>query len=221
MTRRRAAALLLPVGLAAALAGCGSGTSASPTGSATSSAASPTTAAASPSSSGSATPSASQPPAPAPSDSGTATAQGGQGQAGVARCLSTQLEGSIQPGQGGAAGTVYQNLALKNVSQTPCLLEGFAGVSLTNGPQGEPIGAPADRETSTPVTPIILEPGQSGAAEFGLGQAGKYTNCAVVDAAGYRVYPPEDYGSLFIPAQVMACSNADIHLLTLRAFRPF
>lgn len=220
MTRRRAAALLLPFGLAAALAGCGSGTSASPTGSATGSAASPTTPATSPSS-GSASPPASQPSAPAPSDSGTAVPQTGQGQPGVTRCLSTQLEGSIQPGQGGAAGTVYQNLALKNVSQAPCLLEGFAGVSLTNGPQGEPIGAPADRDTATPVTPIILEPGQTGAAEFGLGQAGKYTNCAVVDAAGYRVYPPEDYGSLFIPAQVMACSNADIHLLTLRAFRPF
>lgn len=214
---QRALVLVSPLLLAGGLAGCGGGTatpgasssSASPSSTTSSASASSTSAGPAPSAS------ASTPPA-GPQPSSTTPAAGSP-----ARCLSTQLEGSIQPGAGGAAGTVYQKIALKNVSQTPCLLEGFAGVSLTNGPQGEPIGAPADRDTSTPVVPIVLQPGQSGAADFGLHQAHNYQGCTVVDAAGYRVYPPEDYGSLFIPAASTACSNADIHLLTLRAFQPF
>ncbi|AMM31293.1 hypothetical protein SA2016_0600 [Sinomonas atrocyanea] len=206
---QRSLAFLSPLALAAVLAGCGSGaqpaaspSSASPSASSSASSSSSGT----PTGSDSATPGTGS---PAPSTAG-----------GVARCVSNQLQGSLQPGAGGAAGTVYQKIALKNVSQSPCLLEGFAGVSLTNGPTGAPIGAPADRDTSVPVVPIVLQPGQSGAADFGLHQAGNYTGCTTVDAAGYRVYPPEDYGSLFIPAQVMACSNSDIHLLTLRAFQP-
>lgn len=204
---QRTIVLLSPLVLAAGLAGCGTG-GAQP-------AASPSSASPSPASSS---------PSPTPSATATESTGGGGGAAtasgGLARCLSNQLAGSIQPGSGGAAGTVYQKIALKNVSQTPCLLEGFAGVSLTNGPNGDPIGAPADRDTSVPVLPIVLQPGQSGAADFGLHQARNYTGCTVVDAAGYRVYPPEDYGSLFIPAPSTACSNGDIHLLTLRAFQP-
>ena len=206
----RAAAALAPLLLIAWLAGCGQGDSPAGTQSASPS---PTPTTASPT----ATPSASPTPTATPSEPAPSPSAGG----GPARCLSTQLEGSIQPGQGGAAGTVYQKIALKNVSQTPCLLQGFAGVSLTDGPAGAPIGAPADRDPAAPVVPVVLAPGQSGAADFGLTQAGNYTNCNLVEAAGFRVYPPEDYGSLFIPAPSMACGNADIHLLTLRTFQPF
>ena len=198
----RAAAALAPLLLVAGLAGCGQGSTPANSPSPT----------ASPSPTESASPTASGGASTTPSET---AAQGGP-----ARCLSTQLEGSIQPGSGGAAGTVYQKLALRNVSPSPCLLQGFAGLSLTAGPEGAPIGAPADRDTAAPVVPIVLAPGQSGAAEFGLTQAGNYTDCALVEAAGFRVYPPDDFGSLFIAAPSMACGNADIHLLTLRAFQP-
>jgi hypothetical protein len=219
---QRALGLASPLLLAGALAGCGGGTSTPGSSSSASASQSPSA------SSASATPSASATTSSSASASGSTPPAGSQpppattpAAGGPARCLSTQLEGSLQPGAGGAAGTVYQKIALKNVSQTPCLLQGFAGVSLTNGPQGEPIGAPADRDSSVPVVAVVLQPGQSGAADFGLHQAGNYQDCVRVQAAGYRVYPPEDYGSLFIPAPATACSNADIHLLTLRAFQPF
>jgi hypothetical protein len=42
----------------------------------------------------------------------------------------------------------------------------------------------------------------------------------MVDAAGYRIYPPEDRASLFLPQPTKACSNADITLLTIGAFQP-
>ncbi|MDQ0260906.1 DUF4232 domain-containing protein [Sinomonas atrocyanea] len=210
---QRSLALFSPLALAAVLAGCGTG-GAQPAASPSSASPSPASSSASPSPSG--TPTGSDSATPGTGSAAASTPAAG----GVARCVANQLQGSLQPGAGGAAGTVYQKIALKNVSQSPCLLEGFAGVSLTDGPTGAPIGAPADRDTTVPVVPIVLQPGQSGAADFGLHQARNYTGCTAVTAAGYRVYPPEDYGSLFIPAQVTACSNGDIHLLTLRAFQP-
>ena len=202
----RAAVGLAPLLLVAGLAGCGQGTSPGTTTSP-----SPTTASPSPT-----TASASPTPSATPSETtASPTASGG-----LARGGSPPRGGRLQPGAGGAARRGDPTGALKNVSQTPCLLQGFAGLSLTAGPEGAPIGAPADRDPAAPVVPIVLAPGQSGAADFGLAQAANYANCTVVEAAGLRVYPPEDYGSLFIPAPLTACSNEDIHLLTLRAFQP-
>jgi hypothetical protein len=40
-----------------------------------------------------------------------------------------------------------------------------------------------------------------------------------VDAAGYRIYPPEDTASLFLPQPTKACSNAEITLLAIGAFQ--
>ncbi len=96
--------------------------------------------------------------------------------------------------------------------------EGFAGVSLTAGANGAPIGAAAARD-STPATEVLLEPGQAGAATLRYTQARNYPDCTVVPAAGFRIYPPEDTASLFIAQPRDACSNADINLLTIGAFQ--
>ncbi|MDQ4503035.1 DUF4232 domain-containing protein [Sinomonas sp. ASV322] len=169
----------------------------------------------------SASPSASASSSPSASASSRPASPSGSGAAGPARCLSTQLSASLGQGAGGAAGHVYAKIVLKNTGSTPCLLSGFAGLSLTDGPNGGPIGAPADRDASVPVVDVVLNPGQAGAADFGYTQPGVYAgSCTQVPAAGLRIYPPEDYGSLFIPQSENACSETSIHLLTLRAFQP-
>lgn len=175
-----------------------------------------------PSASPSTTPSPSASSSPAsPSPSGTPLPTTGSNAGAPARCLSTQLSASLGQGAGGAAGHVYAKIVLTNTGSTPCLLSGFAGLSLTNGPDGGPIGAPADRDSSAPVVDIVLNPGQAGAADFGYTQPGLYAgSCTQVQAAGLRIYPPEDYGSLFIPDPQTACSEDAVHLLTLKAFQP-
>ena len=156
-----------------------------------------------------------------PSSSGSAAPTTAPVAGAPARCVSSQLKASLGPGAGGAAGHVYSKIVLTNTSSTPCLLSGFAGVSLTAGPDGGPIGAPADRDSSVPVTNIVLQPGQSGGADFGYTQPGLYGgSCTQVQAAGIRIYPPEDYGSVFISQPETACSETGIHLLTLKAFQP-
>jgi len=185
------------------LAGCGTGTpqsqtSSTPASSPASSASQSAAAAAGP---GSATPS---PAASTP--------------AGPALCKAAGLTATTDATGGGAAGSVYMQLILTNSGAEPCRLVGFAGVSLTADANGEPIGAPAARDEATPAADVLLAPGQAGTATLRYTQARNYSDCTVVPAAGFRIYPPEDTASLFIAEPHDACSNAGINVLTIGAF---
>lgn len=185
------------------LAGCGTGTPQSQTSStpASSAASSPSQSAAAAAGPGSAT------PAPAASTP-----------AGPALCKAAGLTATTDATGGGAAGSVYMQLILTNSGAEPCRLLGFAGVSLTADANGEPIGAPAARDEATPAADVLLAPGQAGTATLRYTQARNYSDCTVVPAAGFRIYPPEDTASLFIAEPHDACSNAGINVLTIGAF---
>lgn len=158
-------------------------------------------------------------PAP-PSSAGTSpsTAAPAPGTPGL--CKAAGLSAATDASGGGAAGSVYMKLNLTNTGSEPCILRGFAGVSLAADGAGAPIGAPATRDEAVAPTDVLLAPGQTGSAVLRYTQAGNYPDCAMVDAAGYRIYPPEDTASLFLPQPTKACSNAGITLLSIGAFQP-
>ena len=187
------------------LGGCGTGTPQSQTS--RTPAASPATSASQPAASGAAAGPGTSTPTTAP-----------PAPAGPALCKAAGLTATTDSTGGGAAGSVYMQLLLTNSGSEPCMLTGFAGVSLTAGADGAPIGAAAARDT-TPATEVLLEPGQAGAATLRYTQARNYPDCTVVPAAGFRIYPPEDTASLFIARPTDACSNAGINLLTIGAFQ--
>ncbi|AOT05449.1 hypothetical protein ASPU41_08715 [Arthrobacter sp. U41] len=110
-------------------------------------------------------------------------------------------------------------LILTNSGAEPCLLRGYPGVSLTADANGEPIGAPAARDEAAPAVDVLLAPGQAGTATLRYTQARNYPDCAVVPAAGFRIYPPEDTASLFIAQPRDACSDAGTKLLTISVFQ--
>ncbi|MBT2553343.1 DUF4232 domain-containing protein [Arthrobacter sp. ISL-5] len=139
--------------------------------------------------------------------------------AGAQLCKASTLKATTDATGGGAAGSVYMELILTNTGKASCHLKGFAGVSLTSGPNGQPIGAPAQRDTTVPVGDVLLAPGQSGTAVLRYTQAGNYPDCTKTPAAGFRVYPPEDTASLFVARPSDACSNASIKLLSIGAFQ--
>ncbi|YCQ21300.1 DUF4232 domain-containing protein [Arthrobacter sp. Z1-9] len=196
-------------GAALMLSGCGpSEPQAQPTTSPDTSSASPGTT--------SASPSASETPSATPSTTAPATTAPGA----PALCKAAGLSAATDASGGGAAGSVYMKLNLTNTGPESCVLRGFAGVSLTADAAGAPIGAPAARDEATAPTDVLLAPGQAGSAVLRYTQAGNYPDCAMVDAAGYRIYPPEDTASLFLPQPTKACSNAEITLLTIGAFQP-
>lgn len=140
--------------------------------------------------------------------------------AGPALCKAATLSAATDASGGGAAGSVYMKLNLTNTGTAPCLLKGYPGVSLTAGADGAPIGAAATRDETTPVADVLLAPDQTGTAVLRYTQAANYSDCTLTDAAGYRIYPPEDTASLFLPQPTSACSNANIALLSVGAFQP-
>ena len=173
------------------------------------------------------TPSASDTSQPATSGAATesspaaASSQAAQaGPAGPALCKAGSLKATTDSTGGGAAGSVYTQLIVTNSGTEPCLLKGFAGVSLTAGADGEPIGAAATRDDSTPVTDVLLAPGKAGAATLRYTQAANYPDCTRTPAAGLWVYPPDDTDSLFLAQPLDACANTEINLLIIGAFQP-
>lgn len=159
------------------------------------------------------------PPATASPSSPAAPAAAPAPQAGPGLCKAAGLTGTVDSTGGGAAGSVYMTLILTNSGAEPCLLRGYPGVSLTADANGEPIGAPAARDEAAPAVDVLLAPGQAGTATLRYTQARNYTDCAVVPAAGFRIYPPEDTASLFIAQPRDACSNPGTQLLTIGAFQ--
>ncbi|MET1064947.1 MAG: DUF4232 domain-containing protein [Arthrobacter sp.] len=190
------------------LAGCGTGTPQSQASNTPAS--SPASSASRPAASGSA----------AAGPDSTTPAPAAAAPAGAAElCKAAGLTATIDSTGGGAAGSVYMKLILTNSGTEPCLLKGYAGVSLTADADGAPIGAAATRDTSTPAADVLLAPGQAGAATLRYTQAANYPDCTLTPAAGFRVYPPEDTASLFLAQPRDACSNANINLLTISAFQ--
>jgi hypothetical protein len=157
---------------------------------------------------------------PTQSATPSATAPATASPAGPALCKAASLSAATDASGGGAAGSVYMKLNLTNTGSEACVLRGFAGVSLASDAAGAPIGAPATRDETTATTDVQLAPGQTGTAVLRYTQAGNYPDCTMVDAAGYRIYPPEDTASLFLPQPTKACSNAEITLLAIGAFQP-
>ncbi len=207
-------ALVVTTAAAAALllSGCGGGPTQTQT------ATSPPTPSVSAPSEPAASATATDPAAAAPSSQPAQPAQ--PGQAATALCQASGLTATTDSSGGGAAGSIYMQLIFTNSGTEPCLLKGYAGVSLTAGADGEPIGAAATRDDSTPVTDVLLAPGKAGAATLRYTQASNFPDCTRTPAAGFRVYPPEDTASLFVAQALEACSNTEINLLTIGAFQP-
>ncbi|EID53924.1 DUF4232 domain-containing protein [Saccharomonospora xinjiangensis] len=201
--------LLATVGATFALAGCGSG--GSPGSAAGSSPEESVTA--------SATTSGSEATAPTSSTAGHAPSDTSTDGSTDARqppqdpdfCTSGELSLSLGEG-GGAAGTVYRPLRFTNVSDFPCVLRGFPGVSYVAGDDGHQVGKPAEHIGSKGPA-LTLYPGDVAHADVGFVQVRNYDTqaCSPTEVRGLRVYPPQETASKFVEIPGTGCARADLH----------
>jgi hypothetical protein len=189
--------VLAAVGLATALAACSSSTPTPAPAPGTSTSASAST------SSGSST------------SSGTST--GSRTTAGDL-CKINTAKAVVEPSPGGnSAGHVGLQVTVTNGGSAACVIEGYPGVSLVTGTQGQELGAPAKRTAGTP-TRITLEPGAKVSAPLQLAQAGNFPDCSVTPAQGFRIYLPEDTAAQFSQQAQQGCSNTSVVLMEIGPF---
>jgi hypothetical protein len=151
-------------------------------------------------------------PAAKPSASATAAS-------GPSSCRTRDLLVAVTEGEG-AAGSTYYRVVLTNTSATTCRTGGFGGVSLVGDDNGTQIGAPADRTQADRVERLTLEPGAKAQATLQLASADNYSaaRCRPAAAEGFRVYPPDETRSAFVPTGTTGCRNEAVHLLTLTPY---
>lgn len=133
-------------------------------------------------------------------------------------CKVTTAKAVVEPAPGGnSAGHIGLQVTVTNSGSAACVVEGFPGVSLVTGTQGQQLGAPAKRTTGTPAL-ITLAPGAKASAPLQLAQAGNFPDCGVTPAMGFRIYLPDDTAAQFSPQTQQGCSNASVVLMEIGPF---
>ena len=209
---RRGGQLTLAAALAAAAAGllaaCGS-------------ASAPTTAASSPASSAAASSHATQ---SAAAGSTSAAPAGVPGMPGLAICPAASLRVMVDTSQAdGAAGSTYYPVDFINVSDTPCGMYGFPGMSFVtaDGGSGQQIGAAAQRNPAFSDLAVRLTAGGVAHAWLQVAQAANYpaSACQPVTAHWLRIFPPGDTGAVYVGQSFPACGDSSAQLLTVTPVR--
>jgi Protein of unknown function (DUF4232) len=123
----------------------------------------------------------------------------------VPRCQVPQLRVGEAPA-GAAAGTLYFQLELSNISSRPCTLYGYPGVSAV-GPGGRQLGHAAGRDHYDATRLVVLSRGDTAHAVVEITDASFYpaSRCRPADAIGLRVYPPNDFRSVIVDLPFQAC----------------
>jgi hypothetical protein len=133
-------------------------------------------------------------------------------------CGTRDFSASIHPRGGGAAGSVYVRLVLRNTSGRACHTRGFPGVAYVGDGNGTQVGAPADRVHRNRVKTVRVPAGGRVVATLREIVAANYPRerCRPHPTNGLRVYPPNQTTSLFVPQTTTGCRNTAVHLLSVR-----
>ena len=147
---------------------------------------------------------------------GTAPSSTPAAPGGTAGCLASGLQAQLGASQG-TAGTIYQVIVLTNTSASSCTLYGYPGVSFVNGQGGSQVGAPATRNPAVKAASLTLAPGGKANALLAVHDAGAYPDCRLTSVDWLRIYPPGDFGSLYVQYKAQTCANTAKSILTVTA----
>jgi hypothetical protein len=106
---------------------------------------------------------------------------------------------------------------LTNTSAATCTLYGYPGVSFVTGIGGSQIGAPATRAPATTRSLVTLAPGAKASLLLAVHDASAYppARCKPTSANWLRIYPPGDYGAVYVQYQSGACTSASLSIMNV------
>jgi hypothetical protein len=133
-------------------------------------------------------------------------------------CTAAMTTVSFRVG-GGAAGSIYGHLRVRNTSSRTCTIHGYGGVSYVGHGNGTQIGA-ASQRVAARVGTVTLRPGQVAQAQVRMVEAGNYAGrCTMTKVNGFRVYLPGETHSQFVRYSTTGCANTHVHLLSNWPYR--
>jgi hypothetical protein len=117
----------------------------------------------------------------------------------------------------GTAGSIYQVIDFTNISNGPCTLYGYPGVSLASGTPVTQVGAAASRSTATAATVVTLGPGQTANALLRIVEAGNYSpaTCTPTTTTYLQIYPPNQTTPIYLGYKSTGCASSSVKLLSV------
>ncbi len=148
---------------------------------------------------------------PTPSTGQASPTPAGAGSACPTRSLGLKL-GLAQ----GAAGSTYQVIDFTNISNGPCTLYGYPGVSLAGGTPVSQIGLAAAESHATPRKLITLAPGAVANAVLQIVHAVNFppAKCHLVTADYLQIYPPNQTTPAYLRYSAQTCAKP-VQILTI------
>lgn len=126
------------------------------------------------------------------------------------QCATRDLAARVTTVRGGAAaGSTYVPIDFTNTSAHSCVMFGYPGVSWVTGMHGSQIGDAAARTTTYPPVTVTLPPSGAAHAWLQIANAGNFpsSTCHPVTAHWLRIYPPDQYSSLYARFTTQVCSG--------------
>lgn len=121
---------------------------------------------------------------------------------------------------GGTAGSVFYRFQLTNLSGHRCTLKSYPKVFAANL-AGQRFGSAAANEATGAPHTVSLAAGESASALVRVVEAGNFSpsDCNPRTAAGFRVSPPGQTASRFVPFPFEACAKPGHSNLLIRAVK--
>jgi hypothetical protein len=123
----------------------------------------------------------------------------------------------------GTAGSIYQVIYFTNLSNSPCTLYGYPGVSLAAGSSTvDQVGAAASRTTATAAALVTLKAGQSANATLRIVEAGNYptARCKPTATTFLQIFPPGQTTPIYLAYKSTGCSSSSVNLLSVTVLAP-
>lgn len=134
----------------------------------------------------------------------------------LAACPAGQLTVTLGEASG-AAGSTQVPLIFTNTGGE-CTMQGFPQVAFVGDDNGTQLGAAAVPDSTSAVASFDLAAGGSVQAALTIEVALNFPDCVTSAANGFRVFPPNDSGAIFVPVtDYTACSDTATQLLKIGA----
>lgn len=129
----------------------------------------------------------------------------------IAKCTAADLGVWVAADQSnGTAGSIYYPLEITNLSTGTCYLYGHPGVSAVNG-AGHQLGQSAQWNPGT-ARVVNLAPGATAHAMLQYVTVQVSPGCKPVNAAGLKVYPPDQTSSTSAFWTLASCTTGPVYM---------